>query len=196
MTNQQDISKPENSQINFVHEGMELGCKAGFRLSTLYAISAILFIGIFGGGGELLNWLTSVSFSWHRFIHTIPLLIGVAFIIFFVAIGPATVLGTLTGMMLGKFANIFIGRMSKYFLAFSCALLSTMIAILIHLFFDIQIGFSFQQSPIAESNYLSMGIFETYPFYMGIPTILYIFAGGWTGWQLYLKSLVQMGKEN
>src|SRR5215207_5413711 len=53
MTNQQDISKPENSQINFVHQGMELGCKAGFRLSTLYAISAILFVGIFGGGSEL-----------------------------------------------------------------------------------------------------------------------------------------------
>ena len=191
MTNQQDISKPKNSQINFVHEGMELGCKAGFRLSTLYAI---LVIGIFGVGSGLLNWSASVSFSWDRLIHTIPLLIVIAFTISFVAIGPATVLGTLTGMLLGKFTEIFIGRMPKYFLIFSCTLLSIMIAILIHLFFDIQIGFPFQQSPTTESNYLSMGNFETYLFYMGIPTILYIFAGGWTGWQLYLKSLIQMGK--
>jgi hypothetical protein len=171
MTNQQDASKYQNTQINFMQEGMELGCKAGFRLSTLYAISSIFFIGAFAGGSGFLNGLASAFLSWDSFIHAISIFISVAFVIFFVAIGPAAVLGTLTGMLLGKFAEIFIGRISKYFFVFSCALLSVLIAVLIHLFFNIQFG--------------------TYPFYMEIPAILYVLAGGWAGWQLYLKSLSQ-----
>jgi len=195
MTNQQDVSKPKKPPINFVHEGMDLGSKAGFRLSLLYAISGIFltFLAeVFRYGVGFLNWQGIESFDWSQLIFAVSALLGVAFLIFFVAIGPATILGILTGMLLGKFAEIFKRRISKYFLIFSSALLCIIIAVLIHLFFDINIVFSFQQPPTTESHYFSMGIYETYPFYMGIPTILYILAGGWTGWQLYLKSLSQM----
>jgi len=195
MTNKQDVSKPKKPPINFVHEGMELGSKAGFRLSLLYAISGIFLTFLveeFVNGVGFLDWQGIGTFDWYKFISVASMFFLVAFVILFVAIGPATILGILTGMLLGKFVEIFIERISKYFLVFSCVLLCIMIAILIHLFFDIHMVFSFQQPSTTQSHYFSMGIYETYPFYMGIPTILYVLAGGWTGWQLYLKSLSQM----
>jgi hypothetical protein len=187
MTN---IFKPKDLPIDFVHKGMELGSRAGFRLSTVYAISGIFLVFLV----EVLKYGVG-DFDWYKLIQGAPIIFIAAFLILLVAVGPATILGILTGMLLGNFVEIFIGRISKYFLIFSCALLCMLIAILIHLFFDIPIVFSFQQPP-TQSPYFSMGVFETYPFYMGIPTILYILAGGWTGWQLYLKSRIHMDEQN
>ena len=198
MTNQQNVDKPQDSPINFVHGGMELGSKAGFRLSMLYAISAILLVflvGVFEPGVGFPDWREIRAFEWYRLIQAARIFLLTALLILFVAVGPATILGILSGMLLGKFVEIAIGRISKYFLVFSCALLCMIIAILIHLFFDIHIVFSFQPPPTTQSNYFSMGIFGTYPFYMGIPTIVYVLAGGWIGWQLYLKSLIHMDEQ-
>lgn len=191
MTNNQNVSV-QNTPINFVHEGMKLGSKAGFRLSVLYALSGIFFVEVLSTVW-FLDWQEVGTFDGYRLLRAAPLFLLVAFLILFAVVGPATILGILTGMLLGKFVELTIGRASKYFVVISCALLCVIIAVLIHLFFDIPIVFSFQP-PTTQPQYLSMGIYETYPFYMGIPTIVYVLAGGWAGWQLYLKSRSHMDK--
>jgi hypothetical protein len=199
MTNKQDVFQPQDSPINFVQGGMALGSKAGFRLSLLYAISGIFLVFLveeLRDGSGFLDWQAVEAFDWFRLAHAVPIFLITVSLILFVAVGPATILGILTGMLLGKFVEIFIGHLSKYSIVISCASLCMVIAILIHIFFDIPIVFSFQPTPTAQASYFSLGVFETYPFYMGIPTILYVFAGGWTGWQLYLKSRIQGIEQN
>jgi hypothetical protein len=199
MTNKQDVFQRQDSPINFVNGGMELGSKAGFRLSLLYAIFSIFLVllaeALRDGFGSLDLRALGAS-EWYGLTHAVPLFLLIVLLILFVAVAPATILGILTGMLLGKFVEIFIGRLSKYVLVVSCAFLCMIIATLIHLFFNIPVVFSFQPAPIAEANHFSMGVFESYPFYMGIPTLLYVLAGGWIGWQLYLKSLIQMDEKN
>jgi hypothetical protein len=181
---------PQKSQINFVDEGMKLGSKAGFRLSLLYALVGIFLVEVVSKA-LLWDWQAIGMFDWQNLIQATPIFLLALLYILFVAIGPATILGILTGMLLGKFFEITIGRISKYFLVFSCALLCMIIASLIHRFFDISIVFSFELPVTTQPQYLSMGIYQTYPFYMGIPSLVYVLTGAWAGWQLYLKSGIQ-----
>ena len=199
MTSQQEVFRLQEHPINFVQEGMAFGIKAGFRLSMLYAIFGTLLVflvEVFEGGVGFLNWQTLGAFDWSRLIRATPLFLLAAFLILFAVIAPATIIGILTGMLLGKFVEMLVGRLSKYLLVLSCVVLCIILAVLIHLFFDVQIVFSFQPPQANQSQYFSMGIFETYPFYMGIPTIVYVLAGGWTGWKLYLKSLAYTDEKN
>ena len=170
--------KSKNSlHRSVVWKGVKFGFKAGLGLSIIYAVLGILVVEILGIGLDL-GLLGPIVAS--------P-------IIFILGIAPATVFGILTGIILGLFA----ANLKRYFSRLSFAVFSIAICVLLvglfHLVFGVQIVLSFQTVPVSPS-YLSAGIYETYPFYIGIPTIIYILTGGWAGWELYPKETI--GEKN
>ena len=104
-------------------------------------------------------------------------------------------IGTLTGMVFGIITEIVNTRISQLMCVIFGVLICAMLAILFHLIFGIQVGFSFENTKIAPSG-LSAGIYETYPFGIGIPTIIYILTGGWANWRFYSKIILQKMEQN
>ena len=192
MTDLQNAVTSKTPTTNFVREGMKLGWKAGLKLSALYTVLGFFIIELRGQGIGFFDPLEIRTFDWDKFVLVVPIILGMVIVILILAIGPATILGALTGMYLGKLVEIAKERISKYFLVSLCILFCLVIAILIHLFFQIPIVLSFQ-SP--SSDYHSLGVYETYPFSIGIPSIIYILTGGWIGWQLYSKAPIQIDKQ-
>jgi hypothetical protein len=106
----------------------------------------------------------------------------------FVAIGPAILIGLITGRIIyavakSKFMNYFSKSSFTLISIFIC----TLIALLIHAFFRIKFNSSFEAP---ANSYLSFGFLETYLFTIGIPTIIYIIAGRWFGWKIYSKLVI------
>src|SRR5678810_1034975 len=104
MTNQEDISTPLQPPINFVQEGMALGSKVGFRLAVLYAISGVFLVILLEtlqGEARFLDLRGIGVVHWYELIQGAPIFFIAAFLILFVAVGPAAILGILTGMLLG-----------------------------------------------------------------------------------------------
>ena len=192
MTNLQNISTQKTLTANLAREGMKLGFKASLALSTFYAILGFFTVELLGRGVGFLSLFEKPD-EWHINFYLIVVIIGVLLMIItilFLAIAPAIILGTITGMFIGKIAEIIKERIPKYFFVslsiFSCLV----IAILLHLFFHIPVVLSFQPPLVSEFD-----IYDTYPFYTGIPTVIYVLTGGWVGSQLYSKTVIKIVKQ-
>jgi hypothetical protein len=167
-----------------MREGITLGWKAGLKCSTFYAVSAFLIIESIDQGIGFLRLASNLD----KLVVTIFELAVISIATTLVAITPATILGALTGMCLGKFAEIANERISKYLFTLLCVLFCLTAAILIHLFFQIPITLSYH----LPFDNLFIGIYETYPVSIGIPSVIYILTGGWVGWKLYSKASAQV----
>ena len=179
MTDTQNLSVTKTPTAR---AGMNLGWKAGLILSLLYVIIGIFIIESLGYGVGFSSLKFYDSFPWGDFF---AMIFAVIIMILLLAIAPATIIGALTGTYLGILAETTRGRISKYLFVLLCIASCLVVVILIHLLFQIHTTLSFQTS---NSDYLSMGIYESYPMYMGIPSVIYILTGGWIGWKLYSKA--------
>jgi len=160
----------EQKTIDPSWESAKLSIKLSILLSTIYAI-----LGVF------------IFFLTQGEIKIIPIaLVAGSPLIVLVAIFPSIIIGFMTGRIIyavaeSKFTNFF----SRVSFAFTSMLICGLIALLIYTFFGIKIDLSFE----APINYLSFGFLQTYPFVLGMPTIIYILAGGWFGWNIYSKNI-------
>jgi MFS family permease len=170
--------------VNSARVGMNLGQKTGLILSLLYAAIGFVIIELLGIGAGFSSpyFYTSfpASFPWGGF--TIVIII-----IMLIAVLPATIIGGLTGACLGVLTEKTKGHISKYPFVLLCITSCLVAIILIHLLFQIPVSLSFE---ISNTDFLSFGIYESYPFCLGIPSVIYILTGGWIGWKLYSKAFV------
>ena len=159
---------------DIVTESVNLGYKFGLVLSTTYAIIGTFIVALFKDGIE--------SFPASLILSTLAILIVVT---------PSMIIGGWTGMIMGTIAKSRLARQtSKTFFVSMSLLTCSLTAIFIHSFFRINIVLSFEPS---TSSGISSGIFGTYPFLFGIPTIIYIIAGGWFEKTIYSRFLSSQG---
>jgi hypothetical protein len=93
-------------------------------------------------------------------------------------------------MYIGKLVEITKERVSKYIFVSICVLSCLVIAILFHLVFHIPVILSFQYPAAAD-----FGVYETYPFSIGIPTIIYVLTGGLVSSKLYSMATIKTDKK-
>ena len=173
--------------IDLARDSLIFGGKAGFILSVLYAIGGLLLIEVLGQGMGLLSAPVAPD-DWGDSIGII--LIVLTMILLFVIL-PATFIGAMTGMFLGYLAKRFVKVMPKHLYLAIAVCFCLVVVIGIHLLVGIPIELSFQTS----SSPYSSGAYETYPFSIGIPSMIYMLMGIWVGWRLYSKADSQINEE-
>lgn len=178
----------KTTAIDFAQVGTHLGWKAGLILSSMYAILGILVIELLGYGVGFFSVEFYNGFPWVEFV---GLIFATIITIAILAIAPATIFGALTGRCLGVLAKTTSEHLSKYLFVLLCVVSCLMVVILIHIMFQVSITLSFQGPP---SEY-SLGVYESYPFSIGIPSMIYVLTGGWIGWKIYSKASDANGLE-
>ena len=179
---------PKIKLTKITQQGINLGWKAGLWCSAFYAVLAFLIVEMLDLGIGFLR----LAFNLDKFVVTIFELSLISIAAFVFAIIPSAILGALTGMCLGKFAEIARERISKYWFTLICVLSCFVIVTLIHLIFQIPVTLSFH----LPFDSLFIGIYETYPVYIGIPSVIYILTGGWIGWKLYSNVSVYVDNQD
>ncbi len=173
---------------SLVGAGAKLGFLAGLGLSIAYAILATAITGVllYGPSGLALPLL---------------LLFGAPLIGLY-AILPAILYGVFTGVLLGFMAERTQGKISRWALVGICIVTCVVIALLSHYLLQIYVTLSFDEpilftkatDTIANAR-MHFAPFDSYPFYIGIPTIIYIWTGGWAGWRLYRQAGMTKSQE-
>lgn len=154
-----------------IWESAKLGSKFGLILSSIYGIVGMLIFIVPPSINEM-------------GIKVIPIIAVFIFYIFLLAILPSTIIGLLTGIIIGRIVEFKFTKMfSKATFLLASIVVCGLIAALIHILFDVKIVLSFEP----PSGPYSLGYIQTYPFLFGIPTIIYILAGGWFGWKIHSK---------
>ena len=186
MDNVKDTSIAKQLPIDLAWEGLILGGKTGFILSVLYAIVGMLVIEALGMGMGLSS--SVAPDEWGRFIGAI--LMVLLLILLFVIL-PATFIGAMTGIFLGYLAKRFVKMMPIHLYLAIAVCFCLVVVIGFHILVGIPIELSFQSS----SSPYSSGVYETYPFSIGIPSTIYVLTGIWVGWRLYSKADSQINGE-
>jgi len=154
--------------------GAKLGLKLSLILSTSYAFIGILVVQPYFGPAPTKS---------DELMFLVILLLGLLFSILSFAILPAIIYGVVTGYLLGLLiVNFKYRRSSLTFILLGIAL-CTMVTTLSHVIFNIHITLSFGYS----SSILLGSALESYPFRIGIPSIIYILSGGWASWYVFKK---------
>ncbi len=175
------LTSPRQSLI---WTGAKSGARVALVLSVAYAICSVP-VGLALRGG--LVWLS----------YTLVYLFVGAPLIAILGILPALVLGTLTGAVLAEFASGMVGKIPRaiFVLPSICTCIAVVAAI--HDLWGIQIAASLNQAaaiagqPAAQliiDNDDLLSPFNSYPLYIGIPSLIYILAGGVVGWRLMTRA--------
>jgi len=156
-----------------------LGLKLSLILSITYAFLGVFIVENFiRSGTDILGKFLKFLFIWAL---GSPL-------IFLVAILPAVIYGVLTSLFLAllivKFKHLFYSITS---ILLGVALCATITA-LTHFIFSIPVVLSFNSM---SADYDSFSVYVTYPFFIGIPSIIYTLVGGWASWRIYQKLKVE-----
>ena len=178
------IQNPPKQSLDLAWEGLRLGGKAGFRISIWYAIAGILIIEFLGQGVGLLSFPSEQEGGLRLFVFVIIVTI---IMIFFFAITLAVIIGALTGMYIGQLAKLTGARLPRHLFLMLCVSFCLVVILLFHIFFKIPIILSFQNSTPPTSSGSSLGVYETYPFAIRIPSVIYVVMGIWEGGKLYSK---------
>ena len=151
--------------------GIGLGFKLSLLLSIIYAFLGVFIVETFteyGVGGFLLAW-----------IYGSP-------IISIWAILPAAIYGILTGFLIGILVRRFQDHFFRITLIMAGIILCAIVAAMSHYILGIHATFDFVNRAI---GYGSAGtLYETYPFYIGVPSIIYTLSGGWATWYIYKEA--------
>lgn len=158
----------ENPNEPLVWIGAKLGLKTGLGLSIAYALLGV-FIAEFSDSG-----IDGVSIAIFILIFGSP-------IIFLQAIIPAVIYGIATGAIIGIIANRVTGHVTKIVFVLASTLVYLTIVILSHYLLGIQAAISLE--PMSPSRFF--GVYESYLFCFGIPSIVYILAGVCVSWWFY-----------
>jgi hypothetical protein len=177
--------------LNFpIVSGTIYGFVAGLGLSMIYALAGLIIVD-----------LVQATFP----IFLIFLIFGSATILV-LAIIPAALYGTYTGLILGVTAELLGSRISRGAYVLLSLMICVGIAVLTHLVFRIPVVLSFESLPPSftrRSTFLniflgfgpgSLAPYDSYLFWIGLPTIIYLFTGGWIGSRLYNKRQRREGK--
>ena len=167
---------------NIISETVKLGFKVGLLLSTAYAIAAI-FIFIVIPIVRDIRIFSTTNLTDLKIVLQLTIFVVISTII--MAILPSSIIGMLTGAIIGEIAESrFARKNSKFVFILMSLMICFLVTLFVHILFRIKIVLSFE--PLVNSYY-SLGPLESYPFLFGIPTIIYIIAGGWFGWKIYSK---------
>lgn len=165
-----------------VSEGMRMGLKASLILSGAYAILAVL-IEI---GRQI--WLTQdLEFIMLPLVRVAGMLpFGYLFAIF-----PTVALGIITGGLIGELWKHIGRRVDGLVFALLALVLCAGIAVGLHITFGIRFDLTIPSMPLVESDWLmdGLGALVSYPFLMGIPSILYVLAGALGGYIFWRISM-------
>jgi hypothetical protein len=145
-----------------------------------------LVVAEFLGQGIGFSSLPSEAENWEQFVIIIVTIITM---ILFVAIIPATIIGAMTGMYFGQLAKLIGEIMPRHLFLALCVSSCLVVIILFHIWLKIPITLSFQ-SPDSIS-FPSIGVYGTYPFFIGIPSVIYALTGIWFGWKFHSKVGIQ-----
>ncbi len=181
----------ESGPQSLVSPGAKLGLRAGLRLSIAYAIVGV-FVEEIARQLPGINPLSLIGAIGGSFV----LVLVSSPIIFLFAIVPAILYGLFTGALLGKMAELMKNALARPVFAGFSLLICSVIVLASHEFFQLNVSFSFVQSISLTPGHsvISLGgdvislvpaPFDSYPFYIGIPSLIYILTGGWAGWRLY-----------
>jgi len=157
---------------NLLWEGMQLGYQAALILSIGYACLGMLIAEIAGVGLGFPLWIYIIA---SPFIFVAAGMLGIAL---------AILLAEFTGLILGILARLLNKRISRF--AFVAVCLGVCISLAITLYVIIRTHMAFSIKDFSSGDRF-IGIYATYPFWLGIPSVIYILAGGWVSWKLYDK---------
>jgi hypothetical protein len=172
------VLKREGNPNRFFHRsleetparfGVQLGWKLSFFLSVVYAFLGVFVIETFiepSLGNFLIVWAMGSP------------------IIFAVAILPAVIIGVVTGAGLSLLVSHLRERIStttSFMLGFTFCI---GMMVLVHLIFNVEVRFSFVDF---SANIVPFGIYGTYPFFIGLPSIIYVLSGGWASYNLFKR---------
>lgn len=165
--------------------GMRLGFKTSLILTCAYWI---LGISVETGRQmwllhEIQIWMLPVA----RFAGMLPFF-------FLIALVAIAFLGTLTGGLIGELWTRIGQRLDGRVFALLSLILCVSIVVGFHVIYQIQVNF-FIPAVLNDSGWYSdtVGLLVSYPFWVGVPSLLYLAAGAWGG---YFFWKVQQGDTN
>jgi hypothetical protein len=173
----------EELTTHLVWEGLFSGGKTGLIASTLYAAIGMIIAEFLGQGMDL-SWLPSQAENWGQFV---LMMVTIVTMILFVAIIPATIIGALTGLYIGQLTKLFGEIIPRHLFLALCVSFCLVVVISFHTLLRIPVTLSFQSSDSA----LDIGVYGTYPFSIGIPSVIYVLLGIWVGWTFHSKVGIQ-----
>lgn len=165
-----------NDVIKFspVAHGMRLGLKAGLVLASVYAL-----LGLFTEVGRQI-WLTQ-----DLRIMMLPIFrmgwAGLLPLYFLLSFGAALALGALTGGLIGDLWMRFGRRIDGRIFALTVLILCASIVVGLHAIFQVKIDLAIAPLLVDQNEWPSnsLGLLVSYPFSVGVPSILYVVAGAW-----------------
>lgn len=168
-------------QLSPVAHGMRLGVKLSLVLTSAYLASGLLIL----VGWQL--WLTQALG-----ITQLPILrfTGLLPFFFLLALVPALVLGALTGGLIGELWLRLGHRLGVRLFTLLGLVLCSVIILGLHSVYRIQVDTFIPAVQLTDSPWFSdaAGFLLSYPFLLGIPSVLYILAGTWGSycfWRLH-----------
>jgi hypothetical protein len=166
--------------------GAKFGLKLGLLLSTTYAILGIFIVEAFVHTSSV---EPSPAPAPKNFLMYLTILIlGLLLLIYLLAILPAVIYGTITGYVLGILISNFKHRFSSFMFLLLGVTLCVVTTTLSYTILNIKVTLSFETPP---ALYMSGGIYESYPFYIGIPSLIYILSGGFASWHIFKKFKIE-----
>ena len=97
------------------------------------------------------------------------------------ALGPAVVLGTLTGGLIGELWEHIGRRVEGSVFALLGLALCALLVVGLHIVFKLKVDLTIPPVQLQPSEWMSdsLGLLVSYPFLLGLPSIVYILAGAW-----------------
>jgi hypothetical protein len=140
MATSQNAFASKTTSTTPAQDRINLGWRVGFRLPTLYAVFTFLIIESLDEGIGFFR----LAFNLDKFVITIFEFVMISITAFLIAILPAAILETPTGLCLGSSAEVARGRIPNYLFSLFCILFCLAIVALIHLIFQIPLRLSFE----------------------------------------------------
>lgn len=154
-----------------VMHGMRLGAKVSLIVANIYFIICTLI----EVGRQI--WLTH-----DQTVITLPFVKVAGFLPFYFLclIYPVVVLGSLTGGIIGEFWACIGHRLGSRIFPLIALAFCLSVVVGFHLIFRIHVDFSIPTLQLDSNGFYmdSLGLLVSYPFLLGIPSILYILIGG------------------
>jgi len=164
-----------------ITDGMRLGLKVSLTLAGAYAVLGIMFE--VGRQSWLMQELRFTSLPLVRAAGMLPF--GFLF-----ALIPTLTLGTVTGGLIGELWRRIGWRANSRVFALLMLVLCALIAAGLHIVFRIEIDLTIPKPQLEGSEYWiidGLGALISYPYLLGIPSILYVLAGAWCGYDFWWR---------
>ena len=186
------IPDPVNEYNLFepVTNGMRLGFRTSLTLSGAYAVLAVI--------AEIgrQTWLTHQS---QLLMLPVVRVAGMLPFGYFFAIIPAVSLGIVTGGLVGELWKHIGRRTGSLSFALLILVLCSSIVVGLHVAFSVRVELSIPPLLPLDSGWLldGLGALVSYPFLLGVPSILYVLAGalgGYKFWRIYQHSKFMLNR--